>query len=268
MAESKCFSIISKGKKIILNSSTILYAMKVEKLLEIHTAGGKIHRSRMTLGELEKNLGENDFIKIHRGCVVSLMAIHDITDTINLINGDSLIYTLQKKKQIMEQFMEWQKAVVRNFDSTGIPTTLDEYRKYYSGFDALPIAFTDIEMVYDEKKRAVDWIFRYANSALAELEKVPLERLVGSSFGSLFSNMDEKWLRSYERSVRYQETLELMDYSPEIDTYLKVICFPTFAGHCGCILFDITELKLMQGDSQTALRLYLEKRQRYEDDSE
>lgn len=28
-----------------------------------------------------------------------------------------------------------------------------------------------------------------------------------------------------------------------IDTYLKVICFPTFKGHCGCILFDISEIK-------------------------
>ena len=28
-----------------------------------------------------------------------------------------------------------------------------------------------------------------------------------------------------------------------IDTYFKVICFPTFKGHCRCILFDISEIK-------------------------
>ena len=40
--------------------------------------------------------------------------------------------------------------------------------------------------------------------------------------------MDSKWLQSYERATLYGETLEIMDYSPEIDTNLKIICFPTF----------------------------------------
>lgn len=65
----------------------------------------------------------------------------------------------------------------------------------------MPFAFTDIEMVFDEERRAVDWIFRYANPALAKLEKLPLESLIDHSFGSLFANMYAKWLRSYERAV-------------------------------------------------------------------
>ena len=100
-------------------------------------------------------------------------------------------------------------------------------------------------MVFDEEKRAVDWIFRYGNSELARLEKLPLDRLIGNSFGSLFSNMDSKWLRSYERAVLYGEKLELIDYSPEIDANLKVTCFPTFPGYCGCILFNISEIEFV-----------------------
>ena len=84
-------------------------------------------------------------------------------------------------------------------------------------------------MIFNEEHHAVDWVFRYGNPALAELEKKPLEQLLDHSFGSLFSNMDSKWLRAYERATLYGETLEIIDYSPEIDTYLKVICFPTFS---------------------------------------
>ena len=77
----------------------------------------------------------------------------------------------------------------------------------------------------------------------------------------MFSNMDSKWLRSYERATLYGETLEIIDYSPEIDTYLKVICFPTFKGHCGCILFDIAEIKFTKNssDAEKALMLYFGK---------
>ena len=124
-----------------------------------------------------------------------------------------------------------------------LPLTPEEYGKYYKICDSLPFAFTDIEMVFNEEKKAVDWIFRYGNEALATLEKLPLDKMIGNSFSSLFSNMDSKWLQGYERATLYGETLEIIDYSPEIDTNLKIICFPTFPGHCGCILFNADQMK-------------------------
>lgn len=257
MKESKYITIISDRKKIVLGISTILYVIMINKVAEIHVSGGNIYETRMTISQLEEKLGEG-FIKAHRGCLVSVIAIHEITDKINLNNGESLIYTTRKKNQILEQFLLKQKSIINSFIKDGIPTTEEEYRKHYSSFENLPFAFTDIEMIFNEERHAVDWIFRYGNLALAKLEKISLEKLIGSSFGSLFDNMDKKWLKSYERATLYGETLEIIDYSPEIDTYLKVICFPTFKGHCGCILFDISEIKFTKNsnDAEKALMLY------------
>ena len=260
MQKTNYITIISNRKKIVLGISTILYVLMVGKNAEIHVSGGKIYTTRMNLGELEEKLGDG-FIKVHRGCLVSIMAIHDITDSVNLSNGESLIYTIRRKNEIIDQLHAKQKNMINSFIGEGIPMTEEEYRKHYSSFEHLPFAFTDIEMIFNEERHAVDWIFRYGNPALAKLEKLPLEQLIGSTFGSLFSNMDSKWLRNYERSALYGETLEIIDYSPEIDTYLKVICFPTFQGHCGCILFDISEIEYTESssDADRALMLYLRK---------
>lgn len=260
MQATKYITVMSNGRKTVLGIRTILYVLMINKIAEIHVSGGKIYQTRMTLSELEEKLGDG-FIKVHRGCIVSAMAIHDISDNINLNNGESLIYTIRKKNQIIEQFRSKQKNIISSFRKDGIPTTEEEYRKHYSSFENLPFAFTDIEMIFNEESHAVDWIFRYGNPALAKLEKLSLEQLIGSSFGSLFSNMDSKWLRSYERATLYGEMLEIIDYSPEIDTYLKVICFPTFKGHCGCILFDISEIKFTKNsnDAEKALMLYFGK---------
>ena len=261
MQKEKYITIISNRKKIILSISTILYIITRGKNTDIHVSGGKIYETRMTLGELETDLGDG-FIKVHRGCIVSARAIHDITDCINLSNGETLEYTIRRKKEIIRQLWEKQQRIINGFTGVdGIPRTEEEYRRYYSSFDNLPFAFTDIEMIFNEESHAVDWIFRYGNQALAKLEKMPLEKLMGSSFGSLFSNMDSKWLRSYERATLYGETLEIIDYSPEIDTYLKVICFPTVKGHCGCIMFNISEIKFTKNssDAEKALMLYFGK---------
>lgn len=257
MNESKYITIVSERKKTVLDISTILYVTIANKVAEIHVSNGNIFETRMPIAQIEEKLGEG-FIKVNRGCIVSVIAIHEIADKIILNNGESLIYTIRKKKQIFEQFRLNQKSIVNSFAKDGVPVTEEEYRKHYSSFENLPFAFTDIEMIFNEERHAVDWVFRYGNLALAKLEKTPLENLIGSSFGSLFKNMDQKWLLSYERATLYGETLEIIDYSPEIDTYLKVICFPTFKGHCGCILFDISEIKYTRNsdDAEKALQLY------------
>ena len=243
MQGEKYITIISDRKRIILNLESILYVIMVGKSAEIHVTGGVVYRTRMTLGELETRLGKA-FIKVHRGCIVSAMAIYDVTDRINLCNGESLEYAKRKKNVIIQQLDSNKRSLISSFSKDGIPVTPEEYRRHYSSFDSMPFAFADIEMVFDEKRHAVDWIFKYGNPALAKLEDVSIEKLVGSSFASLFENMDSKWLRLYERATLYGETLETIDYSPEIDKYLKVTCFPTFKGHCGCILFDIYEIEL------------------------
>lgn len=47
----------------------------------------------------------------------------------------------------------------------------------------------------------------HGNEALARLENIPLEVMTGNTFGSIFPNMDTNWLRSYERSELYSESL-------------------------------------------------------------
>lgn len=260
MKERRYINIIFDRRKIKIDISTVLYVIMVGRCVEIHVSGGEIYKTRIPLTTLQNELGES-FIKVHRGCVVSALAIHDITDNVNLSNGESLIYTVRKKKEILEQFHEKQKNMIDSFNGKDNLVTKEDYRKYYRSFEHLPFAFTDIEMIFNDERHAVDWIFRYGNPALAKLEKLPLQKLIDNSFGSLFSNMDSKWLRSYERAALYGETLEMIDYSPEIDTYLKVICFPTFAGHCGCILFDLSEIEFTENsvDAKEAVKLYFDK---------
>lgn len=120
MRETKYITIISNRRKVVLDISTILYVLMVGKGAEIHVSGGKIYETRMTLTEIENKLSKG-FIKVHRGCIVSAMAIHDITDNINLSNGESLVYTIRKKKEILEQLYLEQKNINNSFGGDGTP---------------------------------------------------------------------------------------------------------------------------------------------------
>ena len=231
--------------KIAIRCADILYVIMSDDHCRIHMFDGNVYRCRMTLKELKKQLNE-EFMEVKRGCMVAVSAISDIGDRILLSNGEKICYTKRKKRVLREELQKNQELIIAKISKKKLPLTAEEYRKYYKICDALPFAFTDIEMVFNEEKKAVDWIFRYGNEALATLEKQPLDKMIGSSFSSLFSNMDTKWLQVYERATLYGETLEIMDYSPEIDTNLKIICFPTFPGHCGCILFNADKMRYIK----------------------
>ena len=195
-------NVTSDRKNVTLDSDLILYILMNGKIAEIHIVGGRVYETRTALKDLE-GLLEKEFVKIHRGCIVSVKAVHAVTDTVNLSNGEELLYTVRKKKQIVAEIQEKQKNMINALGKKGIPATEEEYCRHYSSFEYLPIAFTDIEMVFDEEKRA----------------------------------------------ALYGEVLEIMDYSPEIDKNLKVICFPTFKGHCGCILFDLDTIKAVNSSN-------------------
>lgn len=260
MNTEKTISFISDRKHYDISESSILYISMKKQDAFIHLSDGIVLKTRITFAELQDMLGA-DFIRINRGCLVSAMAIHSVGKQITLSNGESLEYATQHRREILDKFHAKQHFIIASLADNDNPTDNEEYHQHYKCFDSIPIAFTDIEMIFEEERQAVDWIFRYGNEALARLEGFPLDVLIGNTFRSIFPNMDSKWLRSYEHSVLYGETLEIVDYSPEIDKYLRIVCFPTFKGHCGCLLFDISEtnFSVEKTVGEKALLMYLKK---------
>lgn len=84
--------IVADGKRSALDPDGILYVTMFGNYAEIHARDVEVFRVRMTLGELESELGDR-FIKIHRGCIVSAEDIYNVADRVYLGNGEALDYT-------------------------------------------------------------------------------------------------------------------------------------------------------------------------------
>ena len=70
----------------------ILYVLVNGRNTEIHVLGDKVYETRVSISELAGQLTEG-FIRIHRGCLVAVRVIHDITDRVYLNNGEALALT-------------------------------------------------------------------------------------------------------------------------------------------------------------------------------
>lgn len=260
LLDTGTMKIYANKQMIELDIKSILYVRMERNYAYVYMSSGAVYETRTQFWKFEEKLGDF-FITVKRGCLVSPLAMHDVSREIDLCNGKTVYYVKRRKKELKKLLAERRKSIIDSFDTRGVPRTAEEYRSHYRLFECMPFAFCDIEMVFNPEFRAVDWTFRYGNQALADLEKMPLESLIGNSFADVFPNMDAKWLRSYERATLYGEALRIVDYSAEIDTYLDVICFPTFEGHCGCILFNIAEINSVRKttDTERALAMLLDK---------
>ncbi len=260
MPEPKPITITVNYRRVTLDTRSVQYVFVDHNTAEFHLSTGARCKTRLPIKTLEPMLGD-EFIRTHRNYLVAVRAIHSISDRVYLNNGESLFFAQRRKKELTDELRQRRRQLLERLSAVSETHTEAEYHDRFRSFDDLPIAFCDIEMVLDASQNAVDWIFRYGNEALAKLEKTTLSALLGKSFSSVFPNMDEKWLKSYERAALYGQTLEIIDHSHEIDTDLDIICFPTIKGHCGCILLNVDEMHYAenQGDRQNARLRYLSK---------
>ena len=163
-------SVISNRRHINLLTEDILYIQLSGRQSIIHFSDGRTYETYATIHELESMLGSG-FIRADRATLVSIKGIHDIGKEIELVNGETLYYSCRKKRELKEQLRAGRRQIAQSLSDSDAPTTQEEYQRHYASYDSAPFAFTDIEMVFNEERAAVDWIFRYGNEALAEIEK-------------------------------------------------------------------------------------------------
>lgn len=105
MPNEKYISFFSQRKKIILDIDAILYAIQDGCKMKIHTMGGEIHETRMTMCELEKSLGD-EFIKLKRNTLVRALEIESVADEVTLKNGDTLKFAARQKQRIIGEVLK------------------------------------------------------------------------------------------------------------------------------------------------------------------
>ena len=116
--------------------------------------------------------------------------------------------------------------------------------------DYNPHAFCLIRVELDEAGEPYDWTFLYCNDALAKLEGLPKEKILGHRFFELFPNGSRKWLKPYYESAYEGKATSSNDISEEIDKYLQIETFPTNEkGVCACILRDI-KVEFLETENQ------------------
>ena len=121
-------------------------------------------------------------------------------------------------------------------------------------FDHSNIPFCLIRVELDGKGNPEDWTFIYCNKALAALEGVSQEELLGHRFFHIFPDGNRKWLKTYYEAAYENKPGELDEISEEIGVFLHIDVIPAgHTGYCACILKDVKEETIRRKRTNYAL---------------
>ena len=128
MGTMDIITVMSNRSEVNIDKGRILYVEMHRNVAEIHLYNGNVVPTRNTMDKISAQLGDN-FVKVHRSLLVSVMAIHEVGDYLILINGEKLDYVKRKRKEICSEIESKQKAMIGAFSKQECPETYEEYRK-------------------------------------------------------------------------------------------------------------------------------------------
>ena len=217
-------------KKHGLCAENILYIYRKDRKTVIQRSDGEEFALFIPVQSVLSALPESEFLSISKGTVVCRSHIVNISDDGIYTMSDGRTFQGRKRDMSSHRRLRTEIGLAKTK-----PHPLSMLEKC-SLLDDMPLAFCVIELVFNQDGHGIDFIFRYCNAEMANVEGVPVEEMLDRSFYEIFRNGDKKWLVAYADVALNGTKHTLHDYSPEIDKYLTIHCYQPEPGYCACVL--------------------------------
>ncbi len=215
------------------------FTIKPESIKSLTRADGKTFINMVDGRHIEtyysvKNIldalpGEN-FVMVNKGTALALNQIERVEGTTYYLIDGTTVTGRKRRSAKQTQLVNYINDSILECQPKMF--SIDRYKV----LDDMPLAFCIIEVLFTENGRGIDFIFRYCNREMANIEGRTMDEMMNHSFYEVFPNADKKWLVAYS-DVALNGNVHNLDYfSNEAGRPLHITCFQPKEGYCACLL--------------------------------
>lgn len=212
--------------------SDIKYIVRRDGKTCICLDDGRVVETYTPLKTIITEMTPDHFINVNKGVALAsdkIAAIHD--DQYVMTDGSQF-----KGRARMPMLYRYEQE--RRFNSPDAGNDILDLIHAFSVLDNMPVPFCVAELLFDNTGNSIDFQFRYANEAMADLQGISREQLLNESFYSIFRNGDRKWLVAYADVALNGGSRVFRDYAPEINKELIIYCYQPAEGYCACAFLE------------------------------
>ena len=213
----------------------IAYILRKDGSTILHFRDGRTLSSLIPLGLFQEFWKDADFIRVNKSVLLCSRYVVNVNRGKYLMADGTVLDGRHHGTKCHTDFM---RRRIEDQMADNEETRLQSIRERFAAFDTFPIPFCVIQLVFDIYGKGTTFIFRYCNPMMADLEGLPLNKLINHSYYDIFENADEKWLVKCGSIAQNGGCRLFYDYSPEVDKQLKLLCYHVAPGFCACMLLE------------------------------
>ena len=215
--------------------SDIKYILRSDGKTTIHLEDGRCEETYNTIKSLLEVLPDEEFVLVNKGVVVAKQKIISVKGNVYTMK-DGSTFKGRTHQAGGHKMNIPNVAILPPSERVVTPETIVER---FSVMDRLPIAFCIIELVFSDDGKGIDFIFRYVNNMMEEVEGKKKEEMMNRSFYEVFPNASRKWLIPYaDVALNGNPRVIEKEYSGEIGSDLTIYCIQVAQNHCACMLIE------------------------------
>lgn len=212
----------------------ILYFLRDDRKTILHLTNDRTIDTYIPVKYILSSLPQGAFLNITKGVVISATEIRSISGN---------VYTMSNGVQFTGRHRgagehKTNRLILEHRVEPGNRLISETIAERFSVLDNHSLACCVIELVFNSAGHGVDFVFRYCNKAMSELEGYNLDELIDHSFYEIFRDGDHRWLAIYSDVALNGTHRIITDYKPETNKHVTVFCYQPIEGFCACTLVE------------------------------
>ena len=217
----------------------IKYIIRENGSTVIYTVDDRIIDTYLPLKDFREALPSERFLHPNKGIIANTAQVVDVSDGCYLMaDGRSFKYRVHNSRKhdsrllmLGRQFEHIQQAEEEEKH--------DHVFEKFTVFDNMPTPLYVVELRMKETEFGADFIFRYGNKAMLELEGKELDQILGHEFYEVIPTANPKRLVVYMDVALNGSSRTLREYDQGKQAILTASAFQPMPGYCACMLMKM-----------------------------
>lgn len=113
LLDQEIFTELEYSKNKFISTANIVFIKAIDKYIEIYTADGNVVTGYIGLGECEKRLPHNGFMRIHKSYIINFEYVESVGVHVKMINNKEIRIGMGKAKMVQEKYCSYAKMRAR-----------------------------------------------------------------------------------------------------------------------------------------------------------
>ena len=239
MGEKVYLTVQSDYHKVQVPVDDIMYITIEGRKTKITRADGSTLCTNRSLKDIYAELSDELFSSINRGIVVSRKYIKQEKDgVISMTDG-----TTFRRRVRSDRLPRREKTVAPAAEEKQVCPA--ELLLQWTG--TMPMPMCIMELVYRSRGRGVEFLLRYCNGAMEQLEGVQLAEVRDKPLEQLPGVGNAKWLTVFADVAVNGSSRVLEDIWEDSGRFFRLCCYQPQPGFCALVMVELTkENRLVQ----------------------